>query len=326
MPNLTFGQGFLHDAPYHKHLGITIQNNCKWDEHIKSIINKVHLLLCCLRSYKYSLSRKSLDTMYKSFILPILDYADIIWDGCSKKLSDELESLNLEAIRTIIGTVRGTSHEKLYRESGFCALKERRKRHKLQFYHKLVNGNAPKYLIDLVPPLMSTINPYHRRRPLERKTPRSKTEIHANSFFPSTTRLWNELPEHIQASPSISQLKHFLSHEDPIVPAFFYYGKRMQQTIHCRLRLEMSDLNSDLFKRHLLDNPACTCGFRTETANHYLLFCSRFANIRRQTINTLPQEHRTINTLLNGSADLSLQENENLFDVIHNFIRDSRRF
>ena len=326
MPNLIFGQSFLQDVPYHKHLGIIIQNNCKWDEHIKSIINKAHLLLCCLRTYKYRLSRKALENMYKSFILPIFDYGDVIWDGCTKYLSDELENLNLEAIRTIIGAVRGTSHEKLYRESGLCPLQERRRRHKLHFYHKLVNGNAPKYLIDLLPPLMSTINPYHRRRPLERKIPRSRTEVHVKSFFPSTTRLWNELPEYIQASHSIGQLKHFLAREDPIVPSYFYYGERMQQIIHCKLRLQMSDLNSDLVKRHLLDNPACTCGYHSETANHFLLFCPRFDNIRLYTIDTLPLQHRTAKTLLNGNEQLSIQENENIFSIVHNFIHDSKRF
>ena len=45
--------------------------------------------------------------------------------------SDELEKLNLDAIRSIIGAVRGTSHHKLYEESGFIPLKERRTRHKL---------------------------------------------------------------------------------------------------------------------------------------------------------------------------------------------------
>ena len=61
--------------------------------------------------------------MYKSFILPQFDYADIVWDNCTTKLADELESLDLDAIRTIIGAVRGTSHETLYTEAGMTRLK-----------------------------------------------------------------------------------------------------------------------------------------------------------------------------------------------------------
>ena len=77
------------------------------------------LLISCLRSYKYKISRKALETMYRSFILPLFDYADIVWDNCTDTQSKKQESLHLEAIRIIIGGIRGTSHQKLYIESGF---------------------------------------------------------------------------------------------------------------------------------------------------------------------------------------------------------------
>ena len=136
--------------------------------------------------------------MYKSFILPQFDYADIVWDNCSGTLSNMLENLRLESIRIILGAVRGTSHEKLYKESGFCTLKERRKRHKLLMFHKMINYQRPEYLSHLVPPLVSTTNPYHRRRSHERVIPAHKTELYANSSIPSTTQLWNTLPQTTQ--------------------------------------------------------------------------------------------------------------------------------
>ena len=58
--------------------------------------------------------------MYKLFILPHFDYTDIVWDNCTDKLSDMLESLHLEEIRIILGAVHGTRHQKLYEECGFC--------------------------------------------------------------------------------------------------------------------------------------------------------------------------------------------------------------
>ena len=68
--------------------------------------------------------------MYKPFIFPHFDYADVIWDNCTDTPSKMLENPHLEAIRIIMGGIRGTSHRKLYEESGFCTLKERIKRHK----------------------------------------------------------------------------------------------------------------------------------------------------------------------------------------------------
>ena len=121
------------------------------------LIAKCRCQAACLRSFKYRLSRKALETMYRSFILPQLDYADVIWDNCSMKLAEELESLHLDAIGTIIGAVRGTSHQKLYTESGFTTLRERRFRHKIIMYHKIVQENTPTYLKEHLPPLVSQL-------------------------------------------------------------------------------------------------------------------------------------------------------------------------
>ena len=79
-----------------------------------------------------------------------------------------LETLHLEAIRIIVGAIQGTIHEKLYKESGFCTLKERRKRHKLLTFHKMINFQCPGYLSDLAPLLISTTNPYHRKKEEEK--------------------------------------------------------------------------------------------------------------------------------------------------------------
>jgi len=223
---LTFGSTTLKGTTSHKHLGIILQNNCRWDEHIRSVINKTSMLISCLRFYKYKISRKTLETMYKSFILPFFDYADIVWDNCTDTQSKMLENLHLEAIRIIIGGIRGTSHQKLYKESGFCTLKERRKRHKLLMFHKMILGLCPQYISDLLPPSAAHINPYHRRRPLERDVTTCKTELYRNSFISSTTAEWNSLPISVQRSTSLSVFKRSLSLSDSKVPAYYYFGER----------------------------------------------------------------------------------------------------
>ena len=48
--------------------------------------------------------------MYKSFVLPLFDYADIVWDNCTDTQSKMLENLHLEAIRIIIGGIIMTSN------------------------------------------------------------------------------------------------------------------------------------------------------------------------------------------------------------------------
>lgn len=324
--DLTFGNQTIAGKDNHKHLGVIIQTNLKWDEHIHSTVRKTSLLINCLRSFKHKLSRKALEIMYKSFILPILDYADVIWDNCAEYLADLLEDLHMDALRTITGSVRGTSHAKLLVESGFCSLRERRRRHKIILFFKIINGTCPAYLSNLAPPLVSTINPYHRRRPLERLEPMCKTELYHKSFIPSTTAIWNKLPDYVKSFNSISQIKSYLRSSDTIVPPYYYRGDRREQILHCRLRIGMSDLCFDLWERHLIADPSCACQDPNETAEHFLLYCPNFINQRMNTISKLPTYLRTVDTLLFGSCDISLQDNELIFDTTFEYIKLSSRF
>ena len=323
---LHFNNTIIENTSTHKHLGVILQHDCKWNNHINSLISKTRILVSCLKSYKYRLNRRSLETIYKSFILPHFDYADILYDNCPLYLKNKLEEVNLDALRTVIGTVKGTSHETIYLESGFTSLAERRKKHKIIMFFKIVNGLVPNFLKEYLPPLASSINPYHRRRPSERRPPPAKSEIYKQSFFPSTTILWNSLPIEVQTSSSISLLKAFLSSNDPICPPRVYYGDRVVQIIHCRLRIEMSDLNFDLFNRHLIPNKSCRCGFAVESSRHYFLDCPLYNHARASTINKIPPVLRNVSIILGGSNRLDIDTNRLIFSYVHNFIVLSKRF
>ena len=261
--------------------------------------------------------------MYKSFILPHFDYADIIWDNCAGYLSNDLEQLHLDALRTIIGTVRGTSHQKIYSESGFSTLRIRRQRHKLVMFFKLVNLNAPFYLLRLLPPLVAQRNPYNLRNPLTRDVPFCRTELYRRSFFPSTSTLWNNLPDSVKRSNSLSSFKRYLIRPDTPVPKYYYSGEREPQVVHTKLRLGMSDLNAHLFQRHISDNCSCACGYELENARHYLLDCPLYA---QQRTALQPYLRYPLRDLLNGNPSFSRQDNENMFTAVQLFIRESRRF
>ena len=323
---LYFDNTILNTNEHHKHLGITIQNNCKWDQHISNLIIKCRSQINCLCSYKYRLGRKSLEIMFKSFILPLFDYADVIWDNCTEALANSLEQLQIDALKIISGSVRGTSHAILYNETGFVPLKERRKRHKLLLYFKFTKGLLPNHLDAKFPPLMSEVNPYHRRRPLDRHPPQCNTETYKKTFFPATTTLWNNLPENIQQTQSFGEFKRYLSKDDSVVPPYFYIGKRKEQINHCKLRLGMSNLQDHLFNRHISDTKACSCGANRETAQHYLLHCPLFTQIRQTTLSTLPPIAKRVKILLKGNVKFSNAFNSYIFLTVHEFIEKTSRF
>ena len=101
---------------------------------------------------KHSLCREALIKIYMSFIRPILEYVDIIWDNCSERDAALLEDVQVTAARIITGIRINSSRTILYNELGWDALSVRRKVHKLILFYKIVYGLAPLYLLDLSSP------------------------------------------------------------------------------------------------------------------------------------------------------------------------------
>jgi len=235
------------------------------------------------------------------------------------------ENIHLTDIRTITGLVQGTSHAKLYEESGFTSFKERRKRHKIIMYFKICSNQCPSYLPPLLPTLVSETNPYHRRRMFDRTVPYCRTDLYQRSFFPATTTYWNSQNDNFHQLTSVRQLKQFLSAFDVIVPNQYYLGDRRGQVTLSRLRNNMSNLNHDLFLRHLSADPSCACGHLSENAEHFLLYCPLFSVTREHTIDKLPPHFKTLSILLQGCPTLPSMANKQIITHVHSYLKLSNR-
>ena len=54
-----------------------------------------------LRRIRSSITTDTANRMYKSFIIPLLDYCDTVWNYCGKLNSDSLEKFQRQAARII---------------------------------------------------------------------------------------------------------------------------------------------------------------------------------------------------------------------------------
>ena len=52
------------------------------------------------------------------FVLPILNYGDILYDNCPELEKLKLEHVLFAATQVVVGAKRGTSHDLLYQETG----------------------------------------------------------------------------------------------------------------------------------------------------------------------------------------------------------------
>ena len=93
--------------------------------HIDSAISKVNKGISIIKKLRYSLPRKSLITIYKAFLGPLIAYGDIIYDQPQNNyFSEKLESIQYKADLAIVGAIQGTSCDKIYQEPGLNRLNQ----------------------------------------------------------------------------------------------------------------------------------------------------------------------------------------------------------
>ena len=77
---LEFNDNTVQTVEVHKHLGLSLDKKLDSNIHIDNKINKCNKITGIMKRLSLSISRDSLLTIYKAFVCPHLDYADIIYD------------------------------------------------------------------------------------------------------------------------------------------------------------------------------------------------------------------------------------------------------
>jgi hypothetical protein len=154
----------INQVTEHKHLGLEISNDANWKKHIDLITKKAFTRVSILRKFKFILDRKTLEKIYLTFIRPILEYVDVVWDNKTLILINKLKNFQIEAARIVTGGTRLISINSLYKETGWETLQARREHHKNIYFYKLVNGLVPPYLSAMVSCYFENIHDYNTRQ------------------------------------------------------------------------------------------------------------------------------------------------------------------
>jgi hypothetical protein len=299
-----------------------------WAEHIRIISDKANRRLGILRSLKHKLDRLSLERIYLGFIRPLLEYGDIVWD-IPTEVVNPLEVIQRNAARIVVGATARSRTAALYQETCWEPLDRRREFHRLTLMYNIVHGNSPSYLLDLVPDLVANRTGYPLRNRGDLDTPLCRVNIFANSFFPKTTNLWNNLNMEYRQAPSVDAFKARHIRSLPKKNIMYYYGRRKEGMIHARMRLNNSLLKADLFYfLHVIDSPLCPCSTGVEEdAKHFFFNCPLFQEQRRVLVDDLlPYTFDIVDPLLYGLPDEDHVTNIHIFCAVHKYIKDTKRF
>ena len=124
--------------------------------------------------------------MYIAFIRPLLECSDSVWDNSPAHVKKQLDDIHYEAATIITGGTKICSHDKLLSDPWWDSLQERRTKHKLVIFYKILNNLTPPYLQDFMSLLVQEANPYRLRNSNDICTIHDNTNLYYNSFYPST--------------------------------------------------------------------------------------------------------------------------------------------
>ena len=109
-----------------KILGICLDNNLSFKEHINVMLKKVYAKIGALRRLKRLVPANTMLLLYRSFVLSHFEYCNSLLMGIGKTLNKKLEDANYCGLRTIMNVGKRTSYESILRMVDTNTLEHRR--------------------------------------------------------------------------------------------------------------------------------------------------------------------------------------------------------
>ena len=335
-PDIIFNGNTIKKSSSQKHLGMFLDTNLDFDEHIKGVFDKTSKSIGLIRKLRNFLPRPSLPQIYKSFVRPHLDYGDIIYDKAFiGSFQKKLETIQYNAALAITGTIRGTSREKVYSELGLESLQYRLWYRKLCVFYKISNNMSPKYLSDIIP---STTRRYSSRNENNIPLVRVNNSNFMNTFFLSTITERNKLDLSIRNSASLNVFKgRLLQFVRLLENSVFTCHNPIEIKYLTRLRLGLSHHRYHKLKHGFPDavDPLCSCSIAIENTVYYFLHCPNFSAERNTFLNEIAivgryiidqDEIKVVQTFLYGNPTYSVNDNKLILDARIKYILETKRF
>ena len=176
-----------------KYLGVTMQDDLRWNAHIDNLCSKANARVGFVRRAIPSNCTKLRETAYRALVRPLLEYASSAWDSLTATATGRLEMVQRRASRMVFNQwEQKASVSELLNRLNWPCLADRRAEKRLKLFRSIhfgtVSTNMNTYL-----------NPKTANRPSRTdhgqayEIPHSRTSFHRDGFFPATARVWNRL-------------------------------------------------------------------------------------------------------------------------------------
>ena len=187
-----------------KDLGVNIDEDLKFSEHIEIQVNKANKLLGLIRRSFTHLDKESMLILYKSLIRPLLEYGHSVTFPRFEKDKKLLERVQRRATK-LIPELKDKEYEERLRILKLPSLQYRRERGDMIECYKYTHN-----LYKSQPPFQLNTGTITRGHAYKIKKVFARLECRKHFFGLRAVNNWNSLPESIVTSQSLDTFKNRL--------------------------------------------------------------------------------------------------------------------
>ena len=203
--DLTYNKESLNMISNDKILGVFVDNNLTWSNHIKHLTKKIASSIWLLSKIKKFLSQAHRVQFYKSYIQPHIDFCNIVWGSSSESNKLKIFRLQKRACKVILDYNVDDSIEAM-NSLKIMSIYDRLYLRKAKFMFKVYNNIAPAYISENFT-LRNNENTNIQLRSSSAGCfipPKPRTECFKQSLRYSGCLIWNSLPKEVKNAQTIS--------------------------------------------------------------------------------------------------------------------------
>ena len=191
----------IKQVKFTKFLGVLINENLTWTEHIDNLINKANKNIGVIRKLRCILPFRVLRTLYNALIHPYFSYCNIAWASHPTSKLDELFRVQKKAIR-IINNKKWTEHTApLFKSAGILKISDINKVQVACFVYKSLHNCLPLTFANYFT-LNFVIHGHDTRSSVNIHMLQSRISARKCSIKIYGAKIWNDIPIAIKQSNS----------------------------------------------------------------------------------------------------------------------------
>ena len=188
-----------------KFLGVTIDENLSWKNHIDGITKTISRNVGMINKLKFIIPERILRTLYCTLVLPYINYGILIWGKACKTYVEKIHKLQKWAVRIISNSHYRSHSAPLFQKHDILNVHDSYKLELGVFMYKYFNGLLPMSFNTFFTKL-SDIHNYDTRNKSNYNPTRNRKVFADKAIRTTGPILWNSIDKSIK---NVISTKHF---------------------------------------------------------------------------------------------------------------------